>query len=79
MNGTDQDLAAHFTIIRKAGITLYGETADTLFGAVHKADYLDSLRSAEESYGSAEPFSADGGIGLLEDFARSMVTEIFGQ
>lgn len=142
MNGTDQDLAAHFTIIRKAGITLYGEAADTLFGDVPKADYLDSLKSdvknaveeigenpvylilnlcsvcayskegailskqqgahwglknlpsryaslirsaedsysnAEESYGSAEPFSADGGIELLEDFARSMVTEIFGQ
>ena len=39
----------------------------------------DSYSNAEESYGSTEPFSADGGIELLEDFARSMVTEIFGQ
>lgn len=44
MNGTDKDLAAHFTIIRQSGITLYGEKADHVFGVVPKADYLDSIK-----------------------------------
>ncbi|WP_320956681.1 aminoglycoside adenylyltransferase domain-containing protein [Enterocloster asparagiformis] len=44
MNGTDKDLAAHFTIIKQSGITLYGEKADGVFGDVPKANYLDSIK-----------------------------------
>lgn len=44
MNGTDKDLAAHFTVIKKAGITVYGDPKETAFGEVPKGDYLDSIR-----------------------------------
>lgn len=44
MNGTDKDLAAHFTIIKKAGMTLWGDTIGTVFGDVPMADYLDSIQ-----------------------------------
>jgi len=39
----DFDLAAHFTIIKSAGIVLYGEPIDRVFGAIPKSDYLDSI------------------------------------
>lgn len=32
MKGTDPDLAAHFTILRKYGITLAGEAVEEVFG-----------------------------------------------
>lgn len=44
MNGTDIDLAAHFTVIRAVGITLYGKAASEVFEEVPKEDYLDSIR-----------------------------------
>lgn len=44
MRGTDPDLAAHFTVVRETGITLYGEEACSLFAPVPRADYLDSVR-----------------------------------
>ena len=34
MHGTDRDLAAHFTVSRAVGITLCGESAASVFGAV---------------------------------------------
>lgn len=43
MNGVDKDLAAHFTIIRKAGQTLYGEEIEKIFGDVDKKYYIDSI------------------------------------
>ncbi len=43
MNGTDKDLAAHFTVIRSRGRCLYGPPAQELFGEVPEEDYLDSL------------------------------------
>ena len=43
MKGTDQDLAAHFTIINHYGITLYGEKREDVFGEVPKSDYIDSI------------------------------------
>ena len=43
MNGTDRDLAAHFTVIRRRGIRLWGPPAEQLFGEVPAADYLDSV------------------------------------
>ena len=43
MNGTDKDLAAHFTVLRKTGITLWGRDIQDVFGEVPRADFLDSI------------------------------------
>lgn len=43
MHGTDKDLAAHFTVLRRAGFALCGKAAASLFGAVPAADYMDSI------------------------------------
>ena len=43
MNGTDKDLAAHFTIIGKRGKCLYGEPIREVFSDVPKQDYMDSI------------------------------------
>lgn len=43
MKGTDKDLAAHFTIIRKYGIVLYGAGIEEVFGEVPQKDYIDSI------------------------------------
>ena len=45
MNGTDKDLAAHFTIISKRGKCLYGEPIEKVFSEVPKQDYLDSIKN----------------------------------
>ncbi len=44
MQGTDRDLAAHFTVIRHVGIPVYGPPVAEVFGEVPAAAYLDSLR-----------------------------------
>lgn len=44
MKGTDPDLAAHFTIIRKYGIALKGAAVEEVFGPVPEEAYLDSIR-----------------------------------
>ena len=43
MNGTDKDLAAHFTIIGKRGKCLLGLPIEDVFAVVPKADYMDSI------------------------------------
>ena len=43
MNGTDKDLAAHFTIINKRGKCLYGAPIEDVFAAVPSDDYMDSI------------------------------------
>ena len=43
MRGTDPDLAAHFTILRKYGITLWGEPIMKVFGPVPEEAYFDSI------------------------------------
>lgn len=43
MNGTDKDLAAHFKIIKKYGIVLYGAQIDDVFADVPRNDYIDSI------------------------------------
>ena len=43
MNGTDKDLAAHFTIIGKRGKCLFGLPIEDVFAVVPKADYMDSI------------------------------------
>lgn len=45
MNGTDPDLAAHFTIIYHRGKCLYGKPIREVFGAVDKAAYFGSICS----------------------------------
>ncbi len=49
---TDKDLAAHFTVIKKAGIVLCGQPIEKVFSDVDKIYYLDSIKndiiSAEE-------------------------------
>ncbi len=44
MNGTDTDLAAHFTIITKRGKCLFGEPIEEVFGEVPEENYMDSIR-----------------------------------
>lgn len=43
MNGTDKDLAAHFTVIRSRGRCLYGLPVREMFSEVPEQDYLDSI------------------------------------
>lgn len=43
MNGTDKDLAAHFTIIDKRGKCLYGAPIEEVFAEVPSGDYMDSI------------------------------------
>lgn len=43
MNGTDKDLAAHFTIIYHRGKTLYGKEIKSVFAEVSSRDYMDSI------------------------------------
>lgn len=44
MKGKDKDLAAHFTIVKHAGVVLCGEPISEVFGDVPQEDYLDSIR-----------------------------------
>lgn len=43
MKGTDKDLAAHFMIINKRGICLYGAPIKEVFAEVPGRDYMDSI------------------------------------
>lgn len=45
MNGADKDLAAHFTVIREVGITLWGKEIRSVFDEIPREDYLDSIRN----------------------------------
>ncbi len=44
MNGTDPDLAAHFTVTKSKGICLYGEDIQKVFSPVPEEYYLDSIK-----------------------------------
>lgn len=43
MKGEDRDLAAHFTIINRYGIALYGRAVSDVFGEVPRKAYADSI------------------------------------
>lgn len=43
MNGTDHDLAAHFTVLRAVGFPLCGKDIFDVFGEVPRENYLDSI------------------------------------
>ncbi|MBS6196125.1 MAG: DUF4111 domain-containing protein [Clostridiales bacterium] len=45
IQGTDEDLAAHFTVIRAVGIVLWGKPISEVFGEVPKENYMDSIRA----------------------------------
>ncbi len=45
MHGTDKDLAAHFMMINKSGILLYGEEIAKTFANIPRTIYLDSIWS----------------------------------
>ena len=44
LQGTDKDLAAHFTVINNVGITWYGKNKERVFSPVPKEYYLDSIK-----------------------------------
>lgn len=43
MNGTDRDLAAHFTVIRSRGRCIYGLPVQEVFGEVPEENYIDAM------------------------------------
>lgn len=49
MNGTDKDLAAHFTIIKKCGLVLDGPSIDTVFSDIPKEYYIESIKGDIEN------------------------------
>lgn len=44
MKGRDKDLAAHFMIIKKYGIVLYGADINRVFSDIPREAYIDSIR-----------------------------------
>ena len=57
MQGTDKDLAAHFTILKKYGMVLYGEGVEAVFGEVPPQAYKDSI--CEDVADAVRSISAD--------------------
>lgn len=50
MHGADRDLAAHFTVLRRRGRTLWGAPIPRVFGPVPAEAYLDSIfRDVEDA------------------------------
>lgn len=45
MNGIDEDLAAHFTVIKSVGFPIIGEPIKTVFGEVPRDAYWNSIKS----------------------------------
>lgn len=45
MNGSDADLAAHYTVIRHKGIVLCGEEISSVFSEIDPGYYFDSIKS----------------------------------
>ena len=67
MNGTDKDLAAHFTVILNRGQCLIGAPISEVFGEVQERDYLDSIWY---DVGNAKKEIADNPIYLTLNLAR---------
>lgn len=75
MNGTDWDLAAHFTVIRARGVCLYGAPIDEVFGEVPTKAYMDSIwRDIEE----AENDIANDTMYLTLNLARVLAFQMDG-
>ena len=69
MNGTDKDLAAHFTVIRSRGRCLYGLPVQDVFGEVPEQDYLDSIW--EDVSGAAEEIT-ENPVYLILNLTRAL-------
>ena len=67
MNGTDKDLAAHFTVIRNRGRCLYGLPIPDVFGEVPEQDYLDAVW---DDVSGAEEGIAETPLYLILNLAR---------
>lgn len=69
MNGTDRDLAAHFTVITHRGVTLRGEEIEAVFGAVSREAYADSILYDVEN---AETEIAENPLYLTLNLCRAL-------
>ena len=67
MNGTDKDLAAHFTVIRSRGKCLSGTPIEEVFGEVPRETYVDSIWY---DVGGAEDEIAENTMYLMLNLAR---------
>lgn len=67
MNGTDPDLAAHFTVIKNRGRCLYGAPIEEVFAEVPACDYMDAILKDVEG---AEAEIADDPLYLILNLAR---------
>lgn len=67
MNGTDKDLAAHFTIINHRGRCLYGLPVKEVFAKVPDCDYMDSIW---EDISEAQEHIAEDTMYLTLNLAR---------
>lgn len=67
MNGMDKDLAAHFTVIKKVGYTIWGKPITEVFGDVPKENYLDSIK---EDIGNATEEISGNSIYFILNLCR---------
>ena len=67
MNGTDRDLAAHFTVILCRGVCLYGLPVQEVFSKIPEEDYLDALWY---DIGEAEKEITENPMYLILNLAR---------
>lgn len=74
MNGTDYDLAAHFTIIRSVGVVLYGDSIENVFGVVPKK-FTPIVQNALDCYLSDKEMNIDAKVG--QEFCLYMKNAIF--
>lgn len=72
----DIDLAAHFTVIKNVGITLYGEKADKKFGEVPREYYIDSvfgdIRAEDDEIVPCETIEDDTPMYYVLNLCRSL-------
>ncbi len=72
---TDIDLAAHFTVIKKTGIVLYGDPIEEKFGEVKKEYYIDSvfgdIRAEDDEIIDGETITDDTPMYYVLNLCRS--------
>lgn len=70
MRGTDRDLAAHITVLRRRGIVLYGAPIASVFAPVNDAYYFDSiLRDVENARAEIQQAPMDVTLNLCRVLA----------
>ena len=70
MNGTDKDLAAHFTVTRTVGIPLCGKPICEVFAQIPKEHYLDSIKCDIEN---AETDITENPVYTILNLCRTLV------